>query len=44
MDIIYGRNPVGELLKSDRDIDKIYVNKEISDPSLKSLLAKAGER
>ncbi len=44
MDIIYGRNPVGELLKSDSDIDKIYVNKEISDPSLKSLLAKAGER
>ena len=44
MDIIYGRNPVTELLKSESDIDKIYVNKEISDPSLRSILAKAGER
>lgn len=44
MDIIYGRNPVGELLKSDNDIDKIYINKEISDPSLKTLLAKAKDR
>ena len=42
MDIIYGRNPVTELLKSESDIDKIYVNKEISDPSLRSILAKAG--
>jgi len=44
MDIIYGRNPVSELLKSDNDIDKIYINKEISDPSLKSLLTKAKEK
>ncbi len=44
MDIIYGRNPVGELLKSDNDIDKIYINKEISDPSLKTLLTKAKEK
>lgn len=44
MDIIYGRNPVTELIKSDGDIDKIYVNKEISDPSLKAILAKAGEK
>ena len=44
MDIIYGRNPVGELLKSDNDIDKIYINKEISDPSLKVLLTRAKEK
>lgn len=44
MDIIYGRNPVGELLKSENDIDKIYINKEISDPSLKTLLTRAKER
>ena len=44
MDVIYGRNPVTELLKTDGEIDKIYVNKEISDPSLKAILAKAGEK
>ncbi len=44
MDIIYGRNPVGELLKSDNDVDKIYINKEISDPSLNSLIKKAKEK
>ena len=38
MDKIYGRNPVSELIKSGSEIDKIYVNKELIDGSLKSIL------
>ncbi len=44
MDKIYGRNPVSELIKSGNDIDKIYVNKELIDGSLKSILRLAQER
>ncbi len=44
MDKIYGRNPVSELIKSGSEIDKIYVNKELIDGSLKSILNKAKDR
>ena len=44
MDKIYGRNPVTELIKSGSDIDKLYVNKELMDGSLKSILNKAKDR
>ena len=44
MDKIYGRNPVSELIKSGNDIDKIYVNKETMDGSLKSIIKKAQDR
>lgn len=41
MDKIYGRNPVSELIKSGSDIDKLYVNKELMDGSLKAIIKKA---
>jgi len=41
MDKIYGRNPVSELIKSGSEIDKIYVNKELIDGSLKAIIKKA---
>ncbi|MBE7028951.1 MAG: 23S rRNA (guanosine(2251)-2'-O)-methyltransferase RlmB [Clostridia bacterium] len=44
MDKIYGRNPVSELIKSGGDIDKIYVNKELIDGSLRGILNKAKDR
>ena len=44
MDKIYGRNPVSELIKSGSDIDKIYVNKELTDGSLKEILRKAKDK
>ena len=44
MDKIYGRNPVDELIKSGGEIDKIYVNKELIDGSLKSILRKAKDK
>ena len=44
MDKIYGRNPVNELIKSGSDIDKIYVNKELIDGSLKEILRKAKDK
>lgn len=44
MDKIYGRNPVSELIKSDKDIDKIYVNKELMDGSLRSIIKMAQDR
>ena len=44
MDKIYGRNPVAELIKSGKDIDKLYINKEISDGSIKSIIGKAKDR
>lgn len=31
MDIVYGKNPVMELLKSDGEVDKVFVNKETVD-------------
>ena len=40
MDKIYGRNPVSELIKSDKDIDKIYVNKELMDGSFRISLCR----
>ena len=44
MDKIYGRNPVSELIKSEKDIDKIYVNKELMDGSLRSIIKMAQDR
>ncbi len=44
MDKIYGRNPVSELIKSGGDIDKIYVNKELMDGSLRSIVKMAQEK
>ena len=35
-DKIFGRNPVIEALKSDREIDKILIKKGGTDPRLKS--------
>ncbi len=44
MDKIYGRNPVSELIKTGGEIDKIYVNKELMDGSLRSIVKMAQER
>ncbi|MBE7020824.1 MAG: 23S rRNA (guanosine(2251)-2'-O)-methyltransferase RlmB [Ruminococcaceae bacterium] len=44
MDKIYGRNPVSELIKSGGDIDKLYVNKELMDGSLRSIVKMAQEK
>ena len=42
--VICGRNAVAELLKSGRDIDKIYVQKGDREGSVRMLLGKAQER
>lgn len=44
MDKIYGRNPVLELLKAGQDIDKLYINKETVDGSVKAIIGKAKSR
>ena len=43
-DKIYGRNPVIEALKSDREIDKIFVKKGEKEGSLNSIIKKAKEK
>lgn len=42
-DIIYGRNAVLELLKSNRDINKIFVERGEKHGSIKEIIAKAKE-
>lgn len=44
MAIIEGRNPVLEALKNDREIDKIMVNKEAKEGSIKKIVAMAKEK
>ncbi len=43
-DKIYGRNPVMEALKSDREIDKIFVKKGEKEGSLNTIIKKAREK
>ena len=43
MDIIYGRNTVKAAIKSGRSLDKILAAKEISDPSVREILALAAK-
>ena len=42
-DIVYGRNAVLELLKSDRDINKIYIEKGEKHGSINEIISKAKE-
>ena len=42
-DIVYGRNAVLELLKSDRDINKIFIEKGDKHGSINEIIAKAKE-
>jgi len=42
--VIIGRNPVIELLKSGRDIDKIFITKGDHEGSIKLIIAKAKKR
>jgi len=42
--VVSGRNAVKELLSSERDIDKIYVQRGEREGSIKLLIAKAAER
>ncbi len=44
MDIIYGRNAVKAAIKSGRSIDKVIAAKELSDPSVREILALAAQR
>lgn len=43
MDIIYGRNTVKAAIKSGRSLDKIFAAKDISDPSVREILALAAK-
>ena len=42
-DIVYGRNAVLELLKSDRDVNKIFIEKGEKHGSINEIIAKAKE-
>ena len=42
--LVYGRNPIKELLKSDRSVDKIYILKGARDGSLSYLVEMAIEK
>ena len=44
MDIIFGRNAVKSALKSLRPVDKLLAAKDISDPSVREILALAAEK
>jgi 23S rRNA (guanosine2251-2'-O)-methyltransferase len=43
MDIIYGRNAVKAAIRSGRSIDKLIASKELSDPSVREILALAAQ-
>ncbi len=43
MDIIFGRNAVKSAIKSGRPLDKLLAAKEIDDPSVREILALAGQ-
>ncbi len=43
-DIVAGRNPVLELLRSGRDIDKIFIQKANGEGSIRVIIAEARER
>jgi len=44
MDVIYGRNTVKAAIKSGRSIDKIFAAKDLTDPSVREILALAAQK
>ena len=44
MDKVFGRNPVTELLKSDKPVEKLYVNRELKTPPIQQIRQLARKR
>ncbi len=44
MDKVFGRNPVTELLKSDAQVEKIYVNRDLNTPPIQQILRMAKQK
>ena len=44
MDKVFGRNPVTELLKSDAQVEKLYVNRELNTPPIQQIMRMAKQK
>ena len=44
MDKVFGRNPVTELLKSDAQVEKLYVNRELNTPPIQQIMRTAKQK